>query len=111
MAGDFEMLSVKVRVAKRNSGDTPKKATGKRGRKPRETNFIIESDFCRICKCTFRISFGNFGKEKAGYISTENIFEVPEKKGVTKRRLVDFIQQDLGLKLVETCQRELEVRY
>ena len=93
------------------SGDTPKKVVGKRGRKPRETNDISKSDFCRICKCTFRISFGNFGKEKAGYISTENIFEVPEKKGVTKRRLADFIQQHLGLKLVETCQRELEVRY
>lgn len=81
------------------SGDTPKKAVGKRGRKTRETNDISESDFCRICKCTFRISVGNFGK--AGYISTENIFKVPEKKGVAKRRLADFIQQDLGLKLEE----------
>ena len=62
------------------SGDTPKKVVGKRGRKPRETNDISKSDFCRICKCTFRISFGNFGKEKAGYISRENIFEVSEKK-------------------------------
>ena len=83
------------------SGGTPKKAVGKRGRKPRETNYISEPDFCRTCECTFRISLRNFGKEKAGYIRTEKIFEVPEKKGVTKRRLADFIQQDLGLKLAE----------
>ena len=67
------------------SGGTPKKAVGKR-EKPRETNDISESDFCRICKCTFRISVGNFGNEKAGYISTENIFEVPERGHEEKAR-------------------------
>ena len=30
------------------------------------------------------ISYGNFPTSKTGYISTENIFMVPQKKGLTK---------------------------
>ena len=37
-------------------------------------------------------------RRKQDTSARKNIFEVPEKKGVTKRRLADFVQQDFGLK-------------
>ena len=73
------MLSVKLyELQSEMSGDTPKKAVGKRGRKPRETNDISESDFCPICKCTLET---NSRGESRIHQYGKYIFEVPEKKG------------------------------
>ena len=75
------------------SGDTPKKDVGKRGRKPRETNDISESDFF------WKLS--QLRRKQDTSARKTLVLEILEKKGVTKRRLADVIQQDLGLKLAE----------
>ena len=41
------------------------------------------TNLCRICCRPFVITYGNFSS-KTGYISTENIFTVPQQKGLTK---------------------------
>lgn len=61
--------------------ETPKKSVPKKGRKRKGQE---TSQFCRICYRPFAISYGNFPTSKQGYISTENIFTVPQKKGLTK---------------------------
>ena len=61
--------------------ETPKKFVPKKGRKRKGQE---TSQFCRICYRPFVISYGNFPTSKTGYISTENIFTVPQKKGLTK---------------------------
>ena len=60
---------------------TLKKSVPKKGRKCKGQE---TSQFCRICYRPFPISYGNFPTCKTGYISTENIFMVPQKKGLTK---------------------------
>ena len=60
--------------------ETPKKSVTKKGRKRKGDE---PSQFCRICCRPFVITYGNFSS-KTGYISTENNFTVPQKKGLTK---------------------------
>ena len=57
---------------------TPTKKV-KRGRKPARE---CPSDFCRLCKCSFKVTFGDF--ERISYISSENIFKTSTTSKVTK---------------------------
>ena len=63
--------------------ETPKKkvAQNKRGRKRKGEEAF---QYCKICHRPFAVTYGNFEGAKRGYISTENIFQVPQKKGLTK---------------------------
>ena len=74
--------------------EKPKKSVPKKGRKRKGQE---ASQFCRICYRAFTISYGNFPTSKTGYISTENIFTVPQKKGLTKP-LSSYLE-DLGFHL------------
>ena len=56
------------------------------------------SQFCRICHSSFVTSYVNFQSSKAGYISTENIFRIPKKKGLNKS-LVSYLVDDPGFHL------------
>ena len=47
------------------------------------------SDTCRILKKYFKIAVGDFGK-KNKYISTENLFKIPERAGVASVPLADL---------------------
>ena len=74
--------------------EKPKKSVPKKGRKRKSQE---TSQFCRICYRPFAISDGNFTTSKTGYFSTENIFTVPQKKGLTKP-LSSYLE-DLGFHL------------
>ena len=74
--------------------ETPKKSVPKKGRKRKGEE---ASQFCRVCYRPFVIAYGNFPSSKTGYISTENIFTVPQKKGLTKP-LSSYLE-DLGFHL------------
>lgn len=51
--------------------ETPKKkASSKRGRKPKESDI---NDFCRVCNCSFKNYYGSFCEN---HVSTENIFSL-----------------------------------
>ena len=63
-----------MNAGRKNSTLTPKKAA-----KP------ASSDACCLCGVNFK--FG--GKNK--YISTENLFKIPERAGVDKIRLADLL--------------------
>ena len=65
------------------SQTTPKKPTSRRGRKPKEAT---ASDSCRLCGCCFKTQFGNF---KTGWITSENIFTAPQRKGKTLPMLAE----------------------
>ena len=65
-----------MNAGRKNSSLTPKKAA-----KPAE-NFNC-SDACRLCGINFKISRGDFGR-KNKYISTENLFKIPQRAGVDK---------------------------
>ena len=57
-------------------GTAPTKPlASRRGRKPKETS---ASDNYRMCGCCFKTQFGNF---KSGWISSENMFVAPTRKG------------------------------
>ena len=46
------------------------------------------SDVCRLCGINFKILVSDFGrKNKYWYISTKNLFNIPERAGVDKIRL------------------------
>ena len=69
-----------MNAGRKNSSLTPEKAT-----KP------VSSDVCRPSRVTFKISVSDFcGKNK--YISTENLFKIPERAGVDKIRLADLLK-------------------
>ena len=69
---------------------TPKKkASSKRGRKPKESSI---NDFCRVCDCSFKNYYGNFCQNR---VSTENIFSLPGKTNVSKRPLA-LLLRDLS---------------
>lgn len=53
-------------------GDTPKKKC--LGRKPNAEN---PSDYCRCCKCSLKVRYGDSWKS----ISSENLFAPSKKKG------------------------------
>ena len=64
--------SSRMNAARKNSS-TPKKAA-----KPADNSNV--SDACRLCGINFKISVGDFrGKNK--YISTENLFKIPQRAG------------------------------
>ena len=66
-----------------NEGQKTKKKVAKPTEKSKS------SDACLLCGMGFKISVGDFsGKNK--YISTENLFKIPERAGVDKIR-VQFI--------------------
>ena len=74
--------------------ETPKKSVPKKGQKHKGQEI---PQFCRICYRPFAISYGNFLTSKTGYISTENIFTVSQKKGLIKP-LSSYLE-DLGFHL------------
>ena len=73
---------------------TPIKPASRRGRKPKEAT---ASDNCRLCGC-FKTQFGNF---KTGWITTENIFTAPQRKGKTLPMLAEVFRTDLSYHLEE----------
>ena len=74
------------------SGSTPTKPVApRRGRKPKEPS---ASDNCRMCGCCFKTQFGNF-TGKSGWISSENMFVAPTRKGTTLPKLADLLKTEL----------------
>ena len=68
-------------------GTTPTKpVASRRGRKPKETS---ASNNYRMCGCCFKTQFGNF---KSGWISSENVFVAPTRKGGKLRKLADLLK-------------------
>ena len=66
-----------------------------RGREPKEET---ASDNCRLCSCFFKTKFGNF---KTGWITTENIFTAPQRKGKTLPMLAKVFRANLSLHVEE----------
>lgn len=58
----------------------------------------FRGDSCRLCKCLFKVQVGN----TTPHISTENLFNIPGKKGVEKRALDKLIHEDLGVTIIKT---------
>ena len=77
-----------------SSSETPKKSV--KGRPAKESSV---DDFCCVCKCNFRNYYGGFNRR----VSTENLFEIPERTGVAKCRLAESIGE-LGF----TCRKILD---
>ena len=89
------------------SGSTPKKPVLNRENKS-SSSF---SDFCRLCKCSFKTIYGNFPSKnisgelsgerqpKTSYISTENIFYVSCRKG-EERPSLNSILERLGFSVL-----------
>ena len=74
------------------SGSTPTKPVApQRGRKPKEPS---ASDNCRMCGCCFKTQFGNF-TGNSGWISSENMFVAPTRKGTTLPKLADLLKSEL----------------
>ena len=80
-----------MNAGRKNSSLTPNKAA-----KPAEKS--ENSDACRLCGIYFKISVGNFGG-KNKYISTENLFKIPQRAGVAKIPLVDLLKIHLGVEV------------
>ena len=77
-----------------NLEKTPTKSVPqKKGRKRKAESRSVKvlQIFHRSCVT----SYGNFQSFKAGYISTENIFYIPKKKGLNKS-LVSYLVDDQG---------------
>jgi len=72
-----------MNAARKNSSLTPKKAA-----KPAENSSV--SDAYRLCGINFKISVGDFGG-KNEYISTENLFKIPQRAGVDKVPMADLL--------------------
>ena len=71
-------------------GTTPTKpVASRRGRKPKE---ISASDNCRMCGCCFKTQSAIF---KSGWISSEDMFVAPTKKGEKLRKLADLLKTEL----------------
>ena len=56
------------------------------------------SDTCCICNIYSKIAVSNFGK-KNKYISTENLFKIPERAGVASIPLADLLKAHLGVEV------------
>lgn len=81
--------------------DTPKKVVPKRGRKPKPPSV---HDFCRICGCSFKNYYGDFGEIR---VSTECLFSIPRRSGMSKRPLY-LLLKNLGYLIEENdvlCSR------
>jgi len=54
----------------------------------------MDSNNCRVCRCSFKTKFGNFTKDQQGYISTENLFKPSNRKdyrGVVLANILEFL--------------------
>ena len=72
------------------SGSTPTKpVASRRGRKPKEPS---APGNCRMCGFCFKPQFGNF---KSEWMSSENMFVAPTRKGETLRKLADLPKTEL----------------
>ena len=80
-----------MKAGRKNSFLTPKRAEKPAGKSE-------NSDPCRLCGIYFKISVGNFGG-KNKYISTENLFKMPQSAGVAKILLVDLLKIQLGVEV------------
>ena len=56
------------------------------------------SDTCRILKLYFNIAVGDFGK-KNKYVSTENLFKIPQRAGVASIPLAGILKTHLGVEV------------
>jgi len=75
--------------AARKNSLTPKKAA-----KPAENSNV--SDPYRLCGINFKISVRDFGG-KNEYISTENLFKIPQGAGVDKIPMTDLLKIHLDV--------------
>ena len=62
-----------------------------------QKNSSCSGDCCRLCECLFKVQ----KNDKFQHISTENLLQLPEKKGVEKRPVEKLLSEDLGLDLSE----------
>ena len=53
---------------------------------------------CRMCGCCFKTQFGNF---TSGWISSENVFVAPTRKGKTLPKWADLLKNELFVGLEE----------
>ena len=53
---------------------------------------------CRMCGCCFKTQFGNF---TSGWISSENVFVAPTRKGETLPKWADLLKNELFVVLEE----------
>ena len=53
---------------------------------------------CRVCGCCFKTQFGNFTN---GWISSENVFVAPTRKGETLPKWADLLKNELFVVLEE----------
>jgi len=60
-----------------------------------QKNSSRSGDCCLLRECLFKVQRG----DKFQHISTENLFQLPGKKGVEKRHLEKLLSEDLGLHL------------
>ena len=82
------------------SGSTPKKPVLNREKKKSSDSPSV-SDFCRLCKCSFKTIYGNFPSksvpgeptQKASYISTENIYNVSCRRGEERPSLSSILEK------------------
>ena len=94
------------------SSSTPKKPVLNRAKKKSSDQSSV-SDFCRLCKCSFKTIYGNFPSKstsgelseeqqpKTSYISTENIFNVSCRRGQERPSLNSILEQ-LGFTLLQS---------
>lgn len=72
-----------------------KKKSDHQSKKGRKCKGEEALQFCRICYRPFITTYRNI---KLAYISTENIFQVPQKKGLSKA-LASYLEEDLRFHL------------
>ena len=99
-----------------SSKNTPKKlAKPKCGRPPTLKANDDTSNHCRICKCLFKLQYGN--DEKMKHVSTENLFKPSMRKGVKERcTLADMclaigipilMHKDFSTRVCKPCGRKI----
>ena len=67
-------------------------------------NVKTPSDRCRICRCNFRVKFGNISQPgKSRFISSENLFKESKRSGYIGTILADICRA-VGVEVVENSQ-------
>ena len=67
-------------------------------------NVETPSDRCRICRCNFRVKFGNISQPgKSRFISSENLFKESKRSGYIGTILADVCRA-VGVEVVENSQ-------
>ena len=67
-------------------------------------NVETPSDRCRICRCNFRVKFGNISQPgKSRFISSENLFKESKRSGYIGTILADICRA-VGVEVVENSQ-------